>query len=59
MLRLLRRAMLAFAAYAGVLFAVVIAGFLGGAVGLWAAAAWGAVVIAVAVVYGRKRLGNF
>jgi hypothetical protein len=58
MLRLIRRAGLLFGAYAGVLFAVVIAGFLAEAVGIWAAIAWGAALVAIAVVYRRRRLSS-
>jgi hypothetical protein len=56
MLRLTRRAALLFAAYAALLLAVVVAGFLASAVGLWAAILWGAVVLAVLALYGRQRL---
>lgn len=57
MLRLIRRAGLLFGAYAGALLAVVIAGFLGSAVGIWASILWGAALLAVAIVYVRRR-GN-
>jgi len=56
MLRLTRRAALLFAAYAGLLLTVVMAGFLASAVGIWAAILWGAVVLAVLALYGRQRL---
>ena len=56
MLRLARRAALLFGAYISLLLAVGIAGFLGGALGIWAAILWGAVVIACVVLYGRQRL---
>lgn len=55
MLRILRRATGLFAAYVVVLLAVVVAGFLYGAVGAWATFAWGIAVSAGTVVYvGRK-----
>lgn len=44
-----------FGIYAAVLLAVVIAGFIGQAVGIWAAVLWGVVVIAGVVVYGQRR----
>ena len=53
--RLGRRAILVFGAYTALLLAVVIAGFIGQAVDIWAAILWGAVVIA-GLVYGRRRL---
>jgi hypothetical protein len=39
--RLFRRALLLFGIYAAVLAAVVVEGFLGGALGIWAAILWG------------------
>jgi hypothetical protein len=54
--RLLRRALLLFGAYAALLAAVVIAGFLGGAVGIWASILWGLGVLAGIVIYGRRHL---
>lgn len=56
MLRLTRRAALIFGAYVSLLLAVVGAGFLAGAVGLWAAILWGAAVLAALALYGRRRL---
>lgn len=56
MRRLGRRAILLFGAYAALLLAVVVAGFIGQAIGIWAAVIWGAVVIAGVVLYGRRRL---
>jgi hypothetical protein len=53
--RLVGRAILVFGSYAAILLAVVIAGFLGQAVGIWAAVLWVAVLIAAVVVYGRRR----
>jgi hypothetical protein len=54
--RLGRRAILVFGIYVALLLAGVIAGFIGHAVGIWAAILWGAVVIAGLVLYGRRRL---
>jgi hypothetical protein len=56
--RLARRALLLFAAYAAVLAAVVIAGFLGQAVGIWASVLWGVGILAGLAIYGRKRLSE-
>ncbi|HEU4738590.1 MAG TPA: hypothetical protein VFS54_05850 [Solirubrobacterales bacterium] len=56
MLRLTRRAALLFAAYTGLLLAVVAAGFLAGAIGIWAAILWGVVLVAGLGLYGRRRL---
>jgi hypothetical protein len=53
--RLGRRALLLFGAYAAVILAVVIAGFLGGAVGIWASVLWGAVLLGALVLYLRRR----
>jgi Flp pilus assembly protein TadB len=53
--RLLGRAIFLFGSYAAVLLAVVIAGFLGQAVGIWASVLWGAALIAGAVLYARQR----
>ncbi|MBA3834098.1 MAG: hypothetical protein H0X34_19855 [Chthoniobacterales bacterium] len=55
MRRLARRAILAFGIYAALLLAVVIAGFIGQAVGIWAAVLWVVVVIAAVVLYVRRR----
>jgi len=54
--RLLRRGLLLFGAYVALLAAVVVAGFLGGAVGIWASILWGAGVLAGIAIYGRQRL---
>jgi hypothetical protein len=51
--RLARRAALLFGTYASLLLAVVIAGFLGSAVGIWASILWGAVVLAGLGLYLR------
>jgi hypothetical protein len=56
MLRLTRRAGLLFASYLGLLLAIVIAGFLGGAIGIWASILWGAAVLAAVTLYVRRRL---
>jgi hypothetical protein len=56
--KLLRRALLLFGAYAALLAAVVVAGFLGGAVGIWASILWGAGVLFGIVLYGRRRSTN-
>jgi hypothetical protein len=55
MLRLARRAVLLFGGYASLLLAVVVAGFLGGAVGIWAAILWGAAVLTGLALYIRQR----
>jgi hypothetical protein len=47
--------MLVFGSYAALLLAVVIAGFIGHAIGIWASALWGAVLIGGLVLYGRRR----
>lgn len=54
MRRLGRRALVLFGAYTVVILAVVIAGFLGGAVGIWAVL-WGAVLLGGLVLYLRRR----
>jgi hypothetical protein len=56
MLRLTRRAALLFGVYASPLLAVVVAGFLAGAVGIWAAILWGVAILAGLALYGRQRL---
>lgn len=48
--------MLIFGGYAALLLAVVIAGFIGNAIGIWASVLWGAVLIGGLVLYGRRRL---
>lgn len=58
MLRLVRRAGLLFGAYASLLLAVIVAGFLAGAVGTWAAIVWGAVILTGLAFYGRQRLNR-
>lgn len=54
MRRLGHKAILVFGAYAALLLAVVIAGFFGQAVGIWASVLWGAVLIGGLVLYGRR-----
>lgn len=56
MARLFRRALWLFLGYTGVLAAVVLAGFLAGAVGLWAALLWGAALLGVAFILVRQRM---
>jgi hypothetical protein len=56
MLRLTRRAGLLFAAYVSLLLAVIAAGFLAGAVGIWAAILWGAAILIGLALYRRKRI---
>ena len=56
MLRLTRRIALLFGAYASLLLAVVVAGFLGAAVGIWAAVLWGVALLAGLALYVRHRL---
>lgn len=53
-----RRALLSFSVYAAVLAAVVVAGFLYAALGLWASLLWGAGIVAGLALYGRKRLSR-
>jgi hypothetical protein len=55
MLRLPRRAALLFGAYASLLLAIGIAGFLGSAVGIWASILWGVVLLAGLALYVRQR----
>jgi len=53
MLRLTRPAALLFVAYLSHLLAIVIAGFLGSAVGIWASILWGAAILAGLAPYVR------
>jgi hypothetical protein len=55
MSRVLRRAIRLFIGYFAVLAAVVIAGFLGQAIGLWAAVLWGLSLIAAVAIYARRK----
>jgi len=54
--KLPRRALILFSLYAVILVAVVVAGFLGEALGIWAAILWGVGIIAGLAIYGRQRL---
>jgi hypothetical protein len=56
--RLSRRALWLFLGYAALLAAVVVAGFLAGAVGLWAALLWGAAFLGVAFIWVRQRMAS-
>jgi hypothetical protein len=56
--RLARRALFLFGGYTAVLAAVVVAGFLGQAVGIWASILWGVGILAGLALYGRKRLSQ-
>lgn len=58
MFRLLHRALFLFGAYVALLATVVVAGFLGGAVGIWASVLWGVGVLAGVVVYVRRHLAR-
>jgi len=55
MRRLFRKALLLFGTYIAVIVAVIVAGFLGEALGIWAAILWGAGVLAGIAVYARRR----
>jgi hypothetical protein len=55
---LARRALLGFAFYASVPAAVIVAGFLYEALGLWATILWGVIILAGLALYGRKRLSQ-
>jgi len=56
--RLSRRALWLFLGYVAVLVAVVLAGFLDEAVGLWAALLWGAAILGVAFILVRQRMAS-
>ncbi len=58
MLRLIRRAGLLFGAYASLLLAVIVAGFLAGRIGTWAAILWGVAILAGLALYGRQRFNR-
>ncbi|TMK57503.1 MAG: LPXTG cell wall anchor domain-containing protein [Actinobacteria bacterium] len=55
MLRLPRRTALLFGGYASLLLAVVAAGFLGAAIGIWASVLWGIALLAGLALYLRRR----
>lgn len=56
MLRLFRKALLLFVIYTAVLAAVVVAGFLHAAIGLWASILWGVGVLVGLALYARRRV---
>jgi hypothetical protein len=56
MLRLFRRALVRFGISTAVIAAVIVAGFLGEALGIWASILWGVGVLAGIAFYGRRRL---
>jgi hypothetical protein len=56
--KLARRTVLLFAAYTALLAAVVVAGFQGQAVGIWASVLWGLGILAGLAIYGRKRMSQ-
>lgn len=58
MLRLLRRALLLFGIYTTVIAVVIVAGFLGGALGIWASILWGVGGLAGIAIYARRRLAR-
>jgi hypothetical protein len=55
MRRLGSRAIRLFLGYAAVLAAVVVAGFLGHALGIWAAILWGFGLLLAAAIYVKRR----
>jgi hypothetical protein len=56
MWRLSRKALLLFGVYATILAAVVVAGFLGQAVGIWASILWGIGILTGVAIVGRQRV---
>jgi uncharacterized iron-regulated membrane protein len=52
--RLAGRTLFAFGLYAAVVLAVIIAGFIGQRIGIWAAVLWGILVISGVVLYLRR-----
>lgn len=58
MSRLARRAALLSSIYVAILAAVVVAGFLGAALGIWASILWGVAIVAGFAVYRQKRLSH-
>lgn len=56
MKQLSRKALLLFGIYATILAAVVVAGFLAQAVGIWASILWGVGVLIGIAMVGRQRL---
>jgi len=59
MRRLFRRALLLLGTYIAIIVAVIVAGFLGGALGIWASILWGVGVLAGIAVYARQRHDHF
>jgi hypothetical protein len=55
MRRLGGRAVLLFGAYAAVIIALIVAGFLGAAIGIWASVLWGVALVGGLVFYLRQR----
>jgi hypothetical protein len=55
MRRLGGRALLLVAAYAAVILAVLIAGFIGQRIGIWASVLWGVVLIGGLALYIKRR----
>jgi hypothetical protein len=54
-MRLLGRAARLFLAYSAVILAVIVAGFLGGAVGIWASILWGLMLVSGIALYRRRQ----
>jgi hypothetical protein len=57
MTRLAGRALRLFAAYTALLLVVLVAGFIGQRVGIWASVLWGILVLAAVVLHLRRRAG--
>jgi hypothetical protein len=53
--RLGRRAIQLFGVYVALLLAMIVAGFLGSAVGIWATVIWGLSLIGGGALYWRRR----
>jgi hypothetical protein len=53
--RLFRKALLLLGIYVAVMVAVIVAGFLAEALGIWASILWGVGVLAGIAVYARRR----
>lgn len=58
MLRIARRACLLFGAYVALLVAVIVAGFIGQRVGIWASVLWGLALLAAVTFVVRQRLNQ-
>jgi riboflavin transporter FmnP len=52
---MLGRAARLFVAYAAVILAVIVAGFLGSAVGIWASILWGLMLVSGIALYWRRQ----